>query len=146
MSRTDMLAALAGDASLERADFLARAGRQLQDFVDSNRERISDLGGLTLIDEDPDYLSIAPMVGVWLDSGLRRPSRRSDATRRSRKMIVWPATRSNPMTAKSKTAESQLGQPQATDSGVRTTKKTRTATWNQKQPSPGPRSGSSRSP
>ena len=60
MSRTDMLAALAGDASLERADFLARSGRQLQDFVDSNRERISELGGLTLIDEDPDYLSIAP--------------------------------------------------------------------------------------
>jgi len=60
MSRTDMLAALAGDASLERADFLARAGRQLQDFVDANRERISELGGLTLIDEDPDYLSIAP--------------------------------------------------------------------------------------
>jgi hypothetical protein len=55
-----MLAALAADASLERADFLARAGRQLQDFVDANRERISDLGGLTLIDEDPDYLSIAP--------------------------------------------------------------------------------------
>jgi hypothetical protein len=60
MSRTDLLAALAADASLERADFLARAGRQLQDFVDANRERISDLGGLTLIDDDPDYLSVAP--------------------------------------------------------------------------------------
>jgi hypothetical protein len=55
-----MLAALAADASLERADFLARAGRQLQDFIDANRERISDLGGLTLIDEDPDFLSVAP--------------------------------------------------------------------------------------
>jgi hypothetical protein len=55
-----MLAALASDASLERADFLARAGRQLQDFVDANRERIADLGGLTLIDEDPDFLSVAP--------------------------------------------------------------------------------------
>ena len=60
MSRTDMLAALAADASLERADFLARAGRQLQDFIDANRERISEVGGLTLIDEDPDYLSVAP--------------------------------------------------------------------------------------
>jgi hypothetical protein len=60
MSRTDMLAALAADASLERADFLARAGRQLQDFIDANRERISDLGGITLIDEDPDFLSVAP--------------------------------------------------------------------------------------
>ncbi len=60
MSRTDMLASLAADASLERADYLARAGRQLQDFIDANRERISEIGGLTLIDEDPDYLSVAP--------------------------------------------------------------------------------------
>jgi hypothetical protein len=60
MSRSDLLAAIAADAALERSDFLAQAGRQLQGFIDQNRERINELGGLVLIDEDPDYLSVAP--------------------------------------------------------------------------------------
>ena len=59
-SRNDLLGELAADAALERGDFLAQAGEQLSRFLDSNRQRISELGGLTLIDEDPDYLSIAP--------------------------------------------------------------------------------------
>ena len=33
---------------------------QLNRFLDANAERIAALGGLTLIDEDPDYLAIAP--------------------------------------------------------------------------------------
>jgi hypothetical protein len=59
-SRNDLLGELAADAALERSDFIVQATDQLQRFLNANRERISELGGLTLIDEDPDYLSIAP--------------------------------------------------------------------------------------
>src|SRR3982751_4839252 len=59
-SRNDLLGELAADAALERSDFLVQATDQLRRFLEANRERISELGGLTLIDEDPDYLAIAP--------------------------------------------------------------------------------------
>ena len=59
-SRNDLLGELAADAALERSDFVVQATDQLRRFLDANRERISELGGLTLIDDDPDYLSIAP--------------------------------------------------------------------------------------
>ena len=52
MERNDLLAELARDAALERSDFLVRAGEQLQRFVESNRDRIRDIGGLTLLDAD----------------------------------------------------------------------------------------------
>jgi hypothetical protein len=61
-SRNDLLGELASDAALERSDFLVQATEQLRRFLDANRERISELGGLTLIDEDPDYLSVAPDI------------------------------------------------------------------------------------
>jgi len=54
------LGEIAADASLERNSFLASAGDQLKRFLDANRGRIKDAGGLVLIDEDPDYLSVAP--------------------------------------------------------------------------------------
>lgn len=59
-SRNDLLGELATDAALERTDFLVQATEQFRRFLDANRERIAELGGLTLIDDDPDYLSIAP--------------------------------------------------------------------------------------
>jgi hypothetical protein len=59
-SRNDLLGELAADAALERSDFIVQATDQLQRFLNANRERISELGGLTLIDDDPDYLSVAP--------------------------------------------------------------------------------------
>jgi hypothetical protein len=58
-SRNDLLGEIAGDAALERSDFLVQATEQLRKFLNANRDRISELGGLTLIDEDPDYLAIA---------------------------------------------------------------------------------------
>jgi hypothetical protein len=58
--RHDLLGELAADAALERSDALVQATDQLRDFLDRHRERISAIGGLTLIDEEPDYLSIAP--------------------------------------------------------------------------------------
>ena len=60
VSRNDMLGELANDATLERNDFVVQATEQMRKFLDRNRGRIAALGGLTLIDEDPDYLSIAP--------------------------------------------------------------------------------------
>ena len=58
--RNDLLADLSRDATLERSDFLVRAGEQLDRFIRGNSGRISELGGLTLIDDDPDYLAVAP--------------------------------------------------------------------------------------
>src|SRR5580765_5217888 len=60
VSRNDLLGELAADAALERTDFIVQATEQLRKFLDSNAERIEVLGGLTLIDDDPDYLSVAP--------------------------------------------------------------------------------------
>jgi hypothetical protein len=59
-SHSDLLGELAADAALERADFIRESAEQLHRFLDHHRDRISTLGGLTLIDEEPDYLSIAP--------------------------------------------------------------------------------------
>jgi hypothetical protein len=59
-SRNDLLGEIAADAALERSDFLVRSTEQLRKFLDANKSRINELGGLTLIDEDPDYLAIAP--------------------------------------------------------------------------------------
>jgi len=58
--RTALLAEIGRDASLERSDFLVRAGEQLDRFMAANADRIRELGGLTLIDDDPDYLAVAP--------------------------------------------------------------------------------------
>jgi len=58
--RNDLLAEMARDAALERSDFLVRAGEQLDRFLSDQADRIRELGGITLIDDDPDYLAIAP--------------------------------------------------------------------------------------
>jgi len=59
-SHMDLLGELASDAALERQDAIFQATEQLRKFLDHHRDRIAVLGGLTLIDEEPDYLSIAP--------------------------------------------------------------------------------------
>jgi len=58
--RNDLLAEIAADAALERSDFLVQSTDQLRRFLDRHKERIATYGGLTLIDEEPDYLAIAP--------------------------------------------------------------------------------------
>ena len=60
MSMGSALGELAADASLERNAFLATAGDQLRRFLAANKDRIKEIGGLVLIDDDPDYLSVAP--------------------------------------------------------------------------------------
>jgi hypothetical protein len=54
------LGELAADASVERTAFLATSGDQLRRFLAANKDRIKEVGGLVLIDDDPDYLSVAP--------------------------------------------------------------------------------------
>ncbi len=76
VSRNSMLGELAGDAAEERTDFIVQATGQLTKFLDRNKERIKELGGLTLIDDDPDYLSVAP------DSTFRVRSRYEDPVTR----------------------------------------------------------------
>jgi hypothetical protein len=56
--RSALLADMARDAEFERTDFLARAGQQLERFMDSHQGRIRELGGIVLIDEEPDYLAV----------------------------------------------------------------------------------------
>ena len=61
LSRNDLLGEIANDAALERTDFIVqatRAARQVPRPQPATGSR--ELGGLTLIDDDPDYLSIAP--------------------------------------------------------------------------------------
>jgi len=58
--RNALLADLGRDADIERSDFLVRAGEQLERFMRSHAARIQQLGGLVLIDDDPDYLAVAP--------------------------------------------------------------------------------------
>jgi hypothetical protein len=58
--RNDLLGEIAADAALERSDFLVQSTDQLRRFLDRHKERIAAFGGLTLIDDEPDYLSIAP--------------------------------------------------------------------------------------
>jgi len=60
VNRADLLGELARDAALERSDFLTRAAEQLDGFLKENAARIAEIGGMTLIDEDPDYLSVSP--------------------------------------------------------------------------------------
>ena len=59
-SHNDLLGELAADAALERSDFIVQSTEQLRKFLDHHKDRIAVIGGLTLIDEEPDYLSIAP--------------------------------------------------------------------------------------
>ena len=54
MSMSSALGELAADASLERNAFLATAGEQLRKFLAANKDRIKEVGGLVLIELQPD--------------------------------------------------------------------------------------------
>jgi hypothetical protein len=68
-----LLGEIAMEAGQERASFLYDAASQLERFLKSNHDRIRDLGGMVLIDDDPDYLSVAP------DGSFRSRTRYQDA-------------------------------------------------------------------
>jgi hypothetical protein len=56
--RAAALGEIATEAGIERNSFLSDAARQFNSFLDANRERIRELGGLVLIDDEPEYLAI----------------------------------------------------------------------------------------
>jgi hypothetical protein len=57
--RNALLADMARDADMERTDFLARAGEQLERFMAAHEGRVRQLGGLVLIDDNDEYLAVA---------------------------------------------------------------------------------------
>jgi len=69
-----LLGEIALEAGMERTSFLNDATVQLDRFLKANAERLKDLGGMVLIDDDPDYLSVAP------DGSFRSRTRYQDAT------------------------------------------------------------------
>jgi hypothetical protein len=56
--RASILEDLSADASRRRNEFLDDAGRKFVRFLDANKSRLKDLGGLVLIDDEPDYLFV----------------------------------------------------------------------------------------
>jgi hypothetical protein len=56
---------LAGEAELERRDFLYDATEQLRRFLDSNRERLREIGRIKLVDDEQDYLLYHPVDDTW---------------------------------------------------------------------------------
>lgn len=67
-SRANLLGELALDADLERGDHIRVAAEQMLRFLDANRDRIGALGGLTLIDDDPDFLAVQPDLTFRIQS------------------------------------------------------------------------------
>jgi hypothetical protein len=63
--RISALRELAGEAELERKDFLYEATEQLRRFLDANRERLREVGPLKLVDDDQDYLLYHPVDETW---------------------------------------------------------------------------------
>jgi hypothetical protein len=55
-----LLGEIASQAAIERTTFVVDAARQLDSFLKANASAIAEVGGLVLIDEEPDYLSVAP--------------------------------------------------------------------------------------
>ena len=56
---------LAAEAELERRDFLYEATEQLRRFLEANRERLSEIGPIKLVDDDQDYLVYHPVDDTW---------------------------------------------------------------------------------
>ena len=56
---------LAAEAELERRDFLYEATEQLRRFIDTNRDRLREIGPLKLVDNEQDYLLFHPVDETW---------------------------------------------------------------------------------
>ncbi len=56
---------LAGEAELERRDFVYEATEQLRRFLDANRERLREIGPIVLVDDEQDHLVYHPEDETW---------------------------------------------------------------------------------
>lgn len=71
--RPGILGEIAMEAGIERASFVNDAADQLHRFLQANKDRIHELGGMVLLDDDPEYLAVAA------DLTFRSRSRMQDA-------------------------------------------------------------------
>jgi hypothetical protein len=56
---------VSGEAELERRDFLYESTEQLRRFLDTNRERLREIGPIKLVDNEQDYLLFHPVDETW---------------------------------------------------------------------------------
>src|SRR3990170_4787708 len=63
--RLTALRELASEAEMERRDFLYESTEQLRRFLDTNRERLSEIGPVKLVDDETDYLLYHPVDQTW---------------------------------------------------------------------------------
>ena len=63
--RLTALRELAAEADLERRDFVYEATEQIRRFLESNRERLREIGPIKLVDDDQDYLLYHPVDETW---------------------------------------------------------------------------------
>jgi hypothetical protein len=63
--RLTALREVAAEAELERRDYLYEATEQLRRFLDTNRDRLRELGPIKLVDDDQDYLLYHPVDETW---------------------------------------------------------------------------------
>jgi hypothetical protein len=64
-TRIVALRELAAEAELERRDFVYEATEQLRRFLDANRDRLREIGPITLVDDESDYLRYHPVDETW---------------------------------------------------------------------------------
>ena len=64
--RLAALRELAAEAELERRDFLYEATELLRRFFEANRERLREMGPITLVDDEQDYLVYHPEDQTWV--------------------------------------------------------------------------------
>lgn len=57
---------LAEEAELERRDFIVEATEQLRRFLEANRERLREIGQVTLVDDEQDFLRYHPVDELWV--------------------------------------------------------------------------------
>jgi hypothetical protein len=63
--RLTALREVAAEAELERRDYLYEATEQLRRFLDTNRDRLREIGPIKLVDDDQDYLLYHPVDETW---------------------------------------------------------------------------------
>jgi hypothetical protein len=57
---------LAEEAELERRDFVSEATEQLRRFLEANRDRLTEIGPITLVDDEQDFLRYNPVDQLWV--------------------------------------------------------------------------------
>ena len=63
--RLTALRELAAESDLERRDFLYEATEQLRRFLDTQRDRLREIGPIKLVDDEQDYLLYHPVDETW---------------------------------------------------------------------------------